>query len=492
VARRLPPDQPRGDEPAPPLSSGGAGPLARAAAFWRHGWSLVRLGAFDESSADGRSKERYRRIALTTLAGVVARGVSTLAGLVTVPLVLAALGKERYAVWAMITTSTAWLGLFDFGVANGLVNALSEAHGRDDQQAAARHVSTALALLSALGLLFALGSLAAAPRIDWSALFASQGALDEATTRAAVLAALVLFAASLPLSTTPLIYAGYQRTYLAHLFAVGGTLAGLLLLLAALQVGAALPWLVLASGAASLLATALALAFAFARWMPWLRPRPGLLSAGSLRSLLRRSVPLFLYQVGALAVSETQSLILAHRCDLAAVADYALGMRLYLFLLGLVQMSTSSFVTPFRESVERGDHAWARASFGHFVRLRVALAAGAGLALFLWGNLVLRLWLRRPDVAFSTATWAALAAVLVATAWASAHADLLAIMDRLWVLVALVLANGAATLALSWALAPGLRVLGVVIAFGAVTVLVYSWLVPALAQRLLPPRTAPR
>ena len=75
--------------------------------------------------------------------------------------------------------------------------------------------------------------------------------------------------------------------------------------------------------------------------------------------------------------------------------------------------------------------------------------------------------------------------MLVATCWATAHGDLLTIMDRLWVNVALVLANGAVTVALTYALAPSLQVLGVILATLFVTVVFYSWLVPWLARALV-------
>ena len=94
---------------------------------------------------------------------------------------------------------------------------------------------------------------------------------------------------------------------------------------------------------------------------------------------------MFLFQLGALAVSETQAIILAHRCDLSIVADYSIVMRVYVLAVGLVQMSTSSFLPSFREASERGDHAWMRASFVQFVRARMILAVLAALVVGLGG-----------------------------------------------------------------------------------------------------------
>jgi hypothetical protein len=126
-----------------------------------------------------------------------------------------------------------------------------------------------------------------------------------------------------------------------------------------------------------------------------------------------------------------------------------------------------------------------RASFVQFVRVRMLLAALAAVLMVLGGNTLLRVWLRRGDVSFSPAVWATLAALLLATCWVSAHGDLLTIMDRLWVNVALVLVNGAVTVGLTWALAPSLKVLGALIATGFVTATLYTWIVPSLASALI-------
>lgn len=446
---------------------------------------MVRLRPFETETPHGRSQERYRRIALTTLSGLAVRAVGTVAGLVTVPLVLSHLGKERFGLWSTITTLVAWVALFDFGIANGLVNCIARAHGRDDREEAGRYVSTALTMLVAMALALAAVVAVLAGLVPWSALLAVRGAVDDATVRWSVVAALATFAVGLPLSVTAQIYAGYQRAYLANIFALVGTLVGVVALLLALGLDASMPALVVVFGSGALVTSGLGLWYAMKIGMPWLRYRLSAVGGEALRAVMARSFPMFLFQIGALAVNETQPIILAHRCNLVVVADYAILMRVYLLTIGLIQMSTASFVPSFREAFERGEHAWVRASFGHFLRARVGLAVVGGLGLLVAGNPLLRLWLRRSDVAFSTATWAALAAMMVTVTWVSAHSDLLAINDRLWRLVGLVFVNAVVTVALTYWLAPRLQVLGVLLASGAVSALLYSWLLPWMTRVVL-------
>jgi O-antigen/teichoic acid export membrane protein len=458
--------------------------VTRSWADARLALSLVRLRPFDTSTPLGRSNERYRRIGLTTLSSLASRGVASVVGLVTVPLLLAHLGKEQFGLWSTITTVIAWVALFDFGIANGLVNLLSRAHGRDDEADARRHFSTAVVLLTAMAVALGAAVAVAAPRVPWSSLLAVRGAIPEATVRWAVVAALGVFVVGMPLSVVQQVYAAYQRSYVGNLLAVVGVLVGFGAIVACVRAGGEIPALVLAFGAGSVL-TALAGMVHILLEMGWLRPRLAAVSAAAARELLARSVPMFLFQLGALTVNETQAIILAHRCDLAVVADYSILMRLYALAIGVIHMSTASFLPSFREAVERGDHPWMRASFVRFLQARMVLALGAALVLGLGGNLLIRAWLRRSDVAFSPAVWGVLALLLLATSWVTAHSDLLAIMDRLWVNVALVLVNGAVTVSLTYALAPSLQILGVVVATAFVTTGFYVWVVPWLARALV-------
>lgn len=461
------------------------GPLARALAGWREGWSLVRLRPFETDTPHGRSQERYRRIALTTISGFALHGIGMITGLVSVPLVLGYLGKEQFGLWSTITTVVAWAGLFNLGFANGLVNCLSRAHGRNDQASARRYLATSvfalLCIAAALTLALAIGAL----RIPWTEVLAVRGAVSESTVRWSVVAALGTFIVGLPLSVAPQIYAAYQRTYVANAYVALGMTGGFLALLAALHAKASLPLLVVVLGIGTPAAAALALAHAVGLSMPWLRFRPSDVTRAAARSLIQRSVPLFMYQVAALVINETQAIILAHRCDLGVVADYAIAMRIYLLIGALIHVGTAPFVPSFREAFERDDHAWVRASFRRFVALRTALAAGGALGMVLLGNVVLRLWLRRSDFVFSPAVWATFGVQMITVARSSAHTDLLSIMDRIWSLVALAFLNGTVAMSLTYLLAPGLGVLGVAIASATVPVLVFSWLLPRMSQPLI-------
>lgn len=447
--------------------------------------SVTRFQPFDTSTSEGRSKERYRRIALTMVSGFVARTLATLVNLLIVPIVFGYLGKDQFGLWSAITSTVVWLSVCDFGLSTGLVNALAEANGRDDKEAAARYASTAAIVLTLIAAGIAAASLLAAPRVAWGAVFAATGVAPEDVVRLSTLAAVIAFALGMPLSIVVQIYTAYQKAYVTNASAGLGALVALLAVWAAVTLKASLPGLIVASSAAPLIVT-VAIGVALTRGeMRWLRPRWSLFSWHALRRLRRLAVPLFLLQIGALMVNQSQLFILAHTNGLATVADYAVIVRIVQIAASLVLLTTGAFIPSYREAFERGERAWVAASFKRMLFLRMALASFFALGLVWLGNDLVRLWLRRPDVHFGLGIWVTLTVFLLSSTWVTAHTDLLTILDRIWIQVVLVMINGIATVVLTLLLAPMFGIPGIIAAAGCVTVFGWTWLLPLISRTVL-------
>ena len=117
---------------------------------WRR---MLRLRPFDTSTPEGRSAERYRRIAWSTMLSTIARFVGLATSFISVPLVVGYLGSERYGMWLTMSSLVAALGPLDMGIGLGLLTVVSDAYGRDDRQAARRAISTAVAMLTTIAAL---------------------------------------------------------------------------------------------------------------------------------------------------------------------------------------------------------------------------------------------------------------------------------------------------------------------------------------------------
>ena len=308
--------------------------------------------------------------------------------------------------------------------------------------------------------------------MPWGKVIGARGVADESTIRWSIAASLLLFVVSLPFSVTAQVYAAYQRSYLLNGFVFGSAVLGFALLLLALRLHVTMPLLILIYGIGGPFSGAMAFFYATRKAMPWLRPRIRSISRRASTGARSLSLPIFLFQIGALAVNQTQTIMLAHRCDMSVVASYSIAMRVFLLVIAVVHVGTNSFVPALREAYEHGDHDWTRRAFTRLVRLRLAITMGAGCAVILVGDTFLRLWLRRTDIAFGREVWAAIALLMVAATWTSSYSELLSIMDRLWLNVAAVLFNGTMILLLTYWLGRHYQVLGAFLAIALPTLLV--------------------
>lgn len=425
--------------------------------------SLLRLKPFDTSTSEGRSAERYRRIALTTCTGFASKILSSLLSLISVPILLGYLGKERFAVWAIISSIVAWASLFELGLANGLVNLLSAAHGRNDQSLAQRSLSSAHIALWAMASLLGVTILLGIAFVPWNKFLGIGTAVDSSTVNYSIAAALGIFTISLPYSITSQVLAAYQRSYIWNAFTFFGAILGFFILIAAVQMRVEMPSLVLAFGITSPLTAFIAYLYTTHSLLPWIRPRRVLFSKSDFKELMRRSVPIFLFQVGALIINQTQSILLAHQCNLSTVTAYSVGMRVYLLFVSIIQISTNSFVPALRESYEHGDSTWTNRAFARLLSIRLVIAGAGGLAMIFAGNLFLRVWLHRNDIFLSNTTWLFMALLMFIAMWTTTYAELLSIMDRLWPNVAAIAFSGLTTLTLTYILSSKYQELGAII-----------------------------
>ena len=494
-----PQSQASGDVPAPvapshdrssfPTSSGFVTARVReltssTRAFLR----ILRLRRFDTSTAEGRSNERYRRAALTTATAMVARGLGIFTGLAWVRLSLSYLGKERYGLWMAIGSIVTWANLADLGLARGMQNHLSEANGRDDRELASRYVATGLVSLTVLALALAVVVAPLIFIVPWSSVLNVKDPSLAEEARYVVAAVFACFLLEFPLSVVPTIYAAYQRGYVANLFNILGSLVSLGTLIGVTRFQMTLPMLILATGGSAVLINLVNFGYVL-KEMPWLRPRLRFASLSTLRRLAGTSVALFVFQIGALLINETQNVIIARRLGLSQVAEWSVFSRVYLLPAIFIQMIDSPLIPAFREAHVRGEHDWLRTAFWRVTKLKMVIALVAAGLYLVCGNLAATL-LSGQSMVFSRDIWLAAGFLLIVAIWNVSFNDLMIAVDRLRLLVITVLVNGLVTPVLSYVLAPRWGLLGVVLATPVFSLLVSAWLLPLACKDLIKSRPA--
>ena len=342
--------------------------------------------------APDRSRERYRRVGLTFAASVAGRGAAGVAALVAVPVMLRYLGTERYGLWAAISSAAAALLFADLGIGNGLLTVLAADSGREDREAARRHVSSAFVALFAVALVLAALFALLYPLVHWARLF---GVLSPEAAREAgpaVLAFAACFLVSLPAGVVTRVRLARQEGFANGLWSSAGSFLGLALLLLAIHFRLGLPWLVLGLCAGPALALVAQSADLFLLRERWLRPAWAWASAAAARRVLRLGFAFSALQLAAALAYSSDAFLAGLLMGPAAAARYGVLATLFDLPLAVLILLLTPLWPAYGEALARADRAW----IAHALRrsLLVALAFGVvvGGALALLGAPLLRVW----------------------------------------------------------------------------------------------------
>ena len=450
----------------------------------RRAVGYLRAAPFDLVTSEGRSQERYRLIAVSGAAAITAKVAAAAAGIALVPMVVHHVGKDQFGLWMVVSSLVVWMQLADFGIANGLSNALAEAHGRDDRVSAGNYLSSALAATLALVLLCLPLLAAAYTGLQWDRILKIDDAvLAELATDALLLVGLA-FVINIPLSLVSRVLVAYQRGYVASISQAAATVLSFAGMAIAVYVKAGLLWLVGIAAFAPVLVN-LALWLALPRAIGHLRLGISGVTRAAVSRVAASSVPLFFFQCGALLLNQLVNVVIARTESLSVVTDYNVILRIYLFVFAIAAALSSPFYAAIREAFEKREAQWVVRAVRHSLSIRVLSTLPFALVLLVAGDLIVRLWIGKTMAApIGFVGWACVCVSLVLAASSSLLSEVLSSLDDIWSQVGIVLLSAATVLILMTTLIPRMGVAGVFLAMAASTLYPIGWSYRRLGRKL--------
>ncbi len=335
----------------------------------------------DEEASD-HGQRRIWRIGITGVTTLLARGMTLLIGLLSLPLASHYLGRERFGLWLTLIGLVGWIGLTDLGLANSLLNALSTADGKGEQERARRIVASAwwssVAVACVLFVLF----LSLIPLIDWVAVFKVTTPRARAEIRLALVVVLACFALRMLAGVVASIYTALQEGYHYQLWSLFSGAFSAIGLLAAIKARAGLPAMLGAFVGGSLVGEVLAALFLFGWHHRELLPRPSNFHWAEAKALLRSGGQIWVAQLSAIALLQTDLIVVTLLFGARAVAGYGTGQRLFT-LIGAIQ---TAFVLPlwaaYSDALARRDINWLKQTFKRSLYFSLAWSISACLLIY--------------------------------------------------------------------------------------------------------------
>ena len=347
---------------------------------------------------------RLARMLYGGASSLLARGLSVVISLVTLPLTVRYLGRLEYGVWITISTSVVMINVLDLGIANTLNNFISRAYARDDRDQAARYFATAVWLNVAVAMGLGILAFILWRTLDWGNLLHLNDPALIASARLAVGIALIYFVAAMPLNLASRVLSGFQQVHIANYFYMVNSVLGLIAILVTVFLHGSLVYLMVAFCTAMLTGTLLLNLWLFHN-KPWMRPYPNLIDRTAARGLLRQGSLFFILQLTSLVVFNSDNLVITHYLGAGEVTPYSIAWRLTSYASLLQTLMIPAFWPAFTEAYHKHDMAWVRTTYRMVVRKTFAVVSVAAILIGLCGQQFIRIWAGEAAIPPATLIW---------------------------------------------------------------------------------------
>lgn len=341
-----------------------------------------------------RSKARNFRAILTALSSIGAKGLAGIISLASVSLTLGYLGAERFGLWMAIASLQAIFAFADFGLGNGVLNAVAEAYGRGDHATANQAVRSAFVLQLVVAAALFLAFWTVYPHIDWAGLLHVSTPLAAREAPHALFIFVALFCVRSVTQVVQQAQYGQQMGYISNAWTASGNIAALVALIIAAKEHAGVPMLCLAVSGPPVLSGVLNSTW----WLgtrlsgsvvPTVASRP---ENALLAKMMRVGLLFFLLQVAATLQLGLDPLIVNQVLGPKAVASLALVQKPFELFSILLLLLLQPLWPAYREAITSGDVAWVRKTFRRTLVLSFSLAFLVILLMITEGQHLIRIW----------------------------------------------------------------------------------------------------
>lgn len=435
-------------------------------------------------AARHRAQQRNSRLKKTVAVSVIAKAVRFGSQLLIVGMATRYLGAEQYGLWMVVMAALSWLSWGQVGIGPGLVNAIAEADGKKDEQAAGEHFTSSLYIISALGLLVLFLLAGALPWVNWAALLGVESSELKAQLPTLILVSAGLLVLRFPMSIFETGYNALQLGYIARWWDMLGQVFAAVTVVVLVQASASLPSLVLGVQGATELAIMIGGLYLIFRLKPNLFPKPSRFRLASCKRVLHTGAGFLLIQVATFLVMQSGLLVLSHHHGPAAVTPYSVTWQLCQMGAGIWMMFAANLWAAFGEAKSSGDWQWIHRTKDRLIKGTMLYAGMFSLGLMLFGQPVIRLWAGE-DAVPDSFTLILVALYSFSFSWTVVHAMVLNGLNVVWKQTIGALLNGLITLALSLFLIPKLGPAGLALSLLIAASLSSSWISPYLLRREL-------
>jgi O-antigen/teichoic acid export membrane protein len=351
----------------------------------------LRIKPFNAATQEGRTQERYRRAAWSTISNLLSKGLAMAVMLLSVNWTISYLGTERFGIWMTIASFAGMLTFLDLGVGNALVNHIAENSAQDKPLELEKSISGGLGFLGLIGVTVTVLLLLLAALLPWDAVIkVADPQLVFEIRRSAMLFA-VLFGLYLFTSGIQRVFWGLQRAFEGHLVAAISSLVAIMALWVAAKSKADVTILLATTLGIQSLAGLPLLLLLFLRKQISIREIKTSTSIEGGKLLHAGSLFLVL-QIGTMIGWGADSLIISSTLGATSVVVYAITQKLFQFVTQPLATINAPLWSAYSDARARRDRQFIRQTLWRSMMLTLTVATSSVFLISLFSEWLIFYW----------------------------------------------------------------------------------------------------
>lgn len=348
---------------------------------------------FDTSTAEGRSNERMRRIALTALAAAVSKVFQTIIPFITIRITLDYLGVEIYGLWNTITSFFAIFVFADLGLGNGLQTLLSKAFGKNDISLQQKIINNTYFILFCIAAILVALLLLLYPFINWSALMNATTNTTQAIVGVVILSIVIPKFISIPFSLIQRIQLAYQEGYNSHLWQCFASILNLLCIYIISKADLGKVTLIATTASMPLIMFVLNSCFYYHTNSHQITFSRHYLERETAKNLLNTGLLFFFLSIVTTIGLSIDTFIVAHIGSLSEATPYSILTKIATLISLIASMISTPLWSANGEAIARGEIVWVKRNTKKVAILSLVFAVTMSLILIIIAPFAFKLWL---------------------------------------------------------------------------------------------------
>jgi O-antigen/teichoic acid export membrane protein len=348
---------------------------------------------YDTSTEEGRSKERYRRMALTAITSVIAKIFGASIPLITIKLSFNYLGAELFGLWMAIISFFSLFNFADLGLGNGLRTMLGNAYGKNDIKLSKIMVSSTFYMLLSVSFIVVIIFLSLFKFIDWGKLMNASNTETMLLASGVVLAVVLPKLITIPLSLVARTQLALQEGYKSNLWQSAAVVLSLIVIYISIKADLGKLAMIWGSSLSLVIVSLANLIHYFIKDRKELRPSAHFFDKKIALVLLKTGLLFLILSIFTTLSLALDTFIVAKTSTLEESATYSIIFKLAsLISIACIMISTPLWAAS-SEAIVKGDINWVKKNTRRTSLLSVGISIAAIIFLLVFGDWILKIWI---------------------------------------------------------------------------------------------------